>query len=243
MSTMASLQAAGRRIRATPYARRLARDRNLLLADIVGSGPNGRITGDDLNAHRPQAVAAEALPVAQAAAPAPIAPVTIVAVQPAAIVSRVEFSALETLLEQIRALEGSVSREDICLKAAARALEASNLATADDGMVLLSAPDRRQKLGGVAQASVSAIAAIRERAPDSGNAALAVSFLGRPGVRPVAARLVEGVHARLVVGAAEKDGSADCLLSYDPAKIGDDQAEEFLVTFRSLVETPFRLLV
>ena len=46
-----------------------------------------------------------------------------------------------------------------------------------------------------------------------------------------------------MIGAPDRDGAADCLLSYDPQKTGDDIAEDLLATFRDLVETPFRLLV
>jgi hypothetical protein len=59
----------------------------------------------------------------------------------------------------------------------------------------------------------------------------------------VAAQLVGGAAARLVIGSPSKDGSADCLLSYDPLKVGDDAAEHYLSAFRDLVEAPFRLLV
>ena len=46
--SMSATAASPQRIRATPYARRLARERGLPLSAIAGSGPNGRITGDDL---------------------------------------------------------------------------------------------------------------------------------------------------------------------------------------------------
>ena len=82
-----------------------------------------------------------------------------------------------------------------------------------------------------------------ERAEVLGAAALAVSFIGRAGIRPVAAQLVGGTPARLVVGAPDNEGCADCLLSYDPARIGDGAAEDYLASFRDLVEAPFRLLV
>jgi hypothetical protein len=84
---------------------------------------------------------------------------------------------------------------------------------------------------------------MRSLTQDEGPAGLAMSFIGKPGIRPVAARLVDGVPARLVVGASDKHGIADCLLSYDPARISDEDAESSLANFRDLVEAPFRLLV
>ena len=49
---------------------------------------------------------------------------------------------------------------------------------------------------------------MRERAEVSGDAALAVSFIGRAGIRPVAAQLAAGTAARLVVGAPDKAKAA-----------------------------------
>jgi pyruvate dehydrogenase E2 component (dihydrolipoamide acetyltransferase) len=62
----------GERMFASPLVRRLARERNLDLATIVGSGPGGRIVRRDLEGVQ-QAVAPSAPPTA-AAAPAPAAP-------------------------------------------------------------------------------------------------------------------------------------------------------------------------
>ncbi|MEE8337677.1 MAG: dihydrolipoamide acetyltransferase family protein, partial [Dehalococcoidia bacterium] len=45
------VRAAGERVRATPIARRLAREQGVEIADIAGSGPNGRITESDVRAH------------------------------------------------------------------------------------------------------------------------------------------------------------------------------------------------
>lgn len=147
------------------------------------------------------------------------------------------------MLAQISELRPGISREDICLKAAVVASDALASVAPDKSLLLLAAPNRRQRLDGLADASLSTIAKMRQQADSPGEAPLAVSFLGRAGIRPVAARLIGGGVARLVVGASEKDGSAECLLSYDPSRVGDEDAEEFLATFRDLVETPFRLLV
>jgi pyruvate dehydrogenase E2 component (dihydrolipoamide acetyltransferase) len=64
----------GERMFASPLVRRLARERNLDLATIVGSGPGGRIVRRDLEGVQ-KAVAISAPPTAAAApAPAPAAP-------------------------------------------------------------------------------------------------------------------------------------------------------------------------
>src|SRR5262249_41802129 len=139
------------------------------------------------------------------------------------------------------------TREDIYLKAAAFVLQASPFLEPKDTLMLV-AGNQRRFLVGLANASLSAIAAMRSGTPSpgtpgAGTGALAISFIGKPGVRRGAAQRIGGVAARLVVGSSDKDGTADCLLSYDPAKVSDEDAETCLAIFRDLVEAPFRLLV
>ncbi len=57
---------AGGRVKASPMARRLARERNIDISRITGTGPGGRITRDDVLSYQPPAAAP-----AVAAAPAP----------------------------------------------------------------------------------------------------------------------------------------------------------------------------
>jgi pyruvate/2-oxoglutarate dehydrogenase complex dihydrolipoamide acyltransferase (E2) component len=229
--------ASGARIHATPYARRLARERGLSLLKIVGTGPNGRITGVDLNSARSADVVE--MSARAAAGDAPAAKANAIG-SPSAIATSIEFQAVEALLGQIHTLRSDIARQDICLKAAALALNLAASGVGSTDILLLTAPSRRQVLVGVAQASLSSIAALRSRADDGTTGGLAVSFLGHAGVRPVAAQLGGGVGMRLVIGLGDV---ADCLLSYDPSRISDEAAESFLVAFREFVETPIRLLV
>ena len=55
-------------VRASPVARRLAEEKGIDLASVTGSGPNGRITRDDVLAHE-QAAAEAPAPAAEAPAP------------------------------------------------------------------------------------------------------------------------------------------------------------------------------
>lgn len=235
--TVAVSIASHARIRATPYARRLARERGLSLLKIVGSGPNGRITGVDLNSAPPASDLAERSPLA-AVRNVP-ASGTDATGSPSAIAATIDFQAVEALLGQIRALRSDVTRQDICLKAAVLALALAAPGVGSD-ILLLTSPSRRQALVGVAQASLGLIATLRSSSDDGAAGGLAVSFLGHAGVRPVAAQLGGSVRMRLVVGFGDV---ADCLFSYDPSQITDEAAESFLVTFREFVETPIRLLV
>ncbi len=48
---------AGGRVKASPMARRLARERNIDISQVVGTGPGGRITRDDVLSYQPPAAA------------------------------------------------------------------------------------------------------------------------------------------------------------------------------------------
>ncbi len=58
-------------VRASPVARRLAQEKGIDLAQVTGTGPNGRITREDVEAHERSAAAA---PAPAAEAPAPVEP-------------------------------------------------------------------------------------------------------------------------------------------------------------------------
>ncbi|HEY6965007.1 MAG TPA: 2-oxo acid dehydrogenase subunit E2 [Erythrobacter sp.] len=66
--------ASGERIVASPLAKRIAADKGIDLAQVKGTGPNGRIVKEDVANFTPSAAAAPAAaPVAAASAPAPAA--------------------------------------------------------------------------------------------------------------------------------------------------------------------------
>ena len=58
-------------VRASPIARRLARERGIDLALVSGTGPNGRITERDVESYQAAPAAPEPAPAAAASAPAP----------------------------------------------------------------------------------------------------------------------------------------------------------------------------
>ncbi|HWB21847.1 MAG TPA: dihydrolipoamide acetyltransferase family protein [Gaiellaceae bacterium] len=63
----------GDRIKASPLARRIARERGIDLASLIGTGPDGRIVAEDVE--RPQRAAPAAAPAAPSPAPKIAAPV------------------------------------------------------------------------------------------------------------------------------------------------------------------------
>ena len=91
--------AADGRVRASPIARRLARERGIDLALLTGTGPNGRITERDIENYTP-AVAAPAPVPAPQPAPAPAAPVA----PPIALTdSRIELSRMRQTIARVTA--------------------------------------------------------------------------------------------------------------------------------------------
>jgi pyruvate dehydrogenase E2 component (dihydrolipoamide acetyltransferase) len=134
----------GGRVRASPLAKRMARDRGLDLAALQGSGPLGRVVKRDIEA----ALAQGAPPKKAAAAPARAAAATGVRPEPQVVpistmrrviaqrmtevkpgvphfylTVDVEMDAAMKIREEAKALESKVSVNDIIVKAAAIALK------------------------------------------------------------------------------------------------------------------------
>ena len=132
----------GGRLRASPLAKRMARERGLDLSQVQGSGPYGRIVKSDIEKALTQAPAAAAAkaPAAAAAAPGvrpepksvPVSTMRKVISQRMAEVKPgvphfylsvdVEMDAALKIREEAKALESKVSVNDIIVKASAMAL-------------------------------------------------------------------------------------------------------------------------
>lgn len=95
--TPAPAAAEAREVRATPIARRLARERGIDLALVTGTGPGGRITEKDVESYSPP-VAAPAV----AARPATAAPAAAVPAQPGAVgAERAELSRMRQAIARV----------------------------------------------------------------------------------------------------------------------------------------------
>lgn len=231
-SASAAPQAATR-ISATPYARRLARDRGIPLAAVTGTGPNGRRTGRDVLAHAPAAASAPAPAAAPQQAVAPVA---------AALATTVSLEAIASLLPQFERHEPAIELVDVCLKAAAATLRGS-AALADAAVVLSGAEGT---LDGLDRLTLGAIAALRREggrtAPAEDRAVLEVSWLARDGVRPIALPLRKGVAGRILLAGTMGAAEAECLLSYDPSRLDDTAAADLLLAFKGWLEVPLRMI-
>jgi pyruvate dehydrogenase E2 component (dihydrolipoamide acetyltransferase) len=220
---------AASRVSATPYARRLARDRGIPLAAIAGTGPNGRRTGRDVLAH---VATPEPLPAPAATA----APAT------AALAATISLTAIAGLLPQFESFEPEIELIDVCLKAAAATLRNSDALA---GAAIVPAPSGRV-LDGLDRLTLGAIAALRREdagaPPSPDRPVLEVSWLARDGIRPIALPLRPGAAARIMLAGTLASPQAECLMSYDPARLDDTAAADFLLAFRGWLEVPLRMI-
>ena len=229
------------RVPSTPYARRLARERGIPLSSLVGTGPNGRLTGKDVLTYVPTSARPEPAPAsASLVAPGAYAP------SPAALAATISLEAVGTLLPQFDEFDPVIELVDVCLKAAAAALRSSpDLAGAE---VALSSrdPGGARVLDGIGRLTLGAIAALRreggQQASQDGSPILEISWIDRDGIRPVAMPMRPEVTARLVLAGSVASGRAECLMSYDPARINDTAAADILLAFKTALEVPLRLI-
>lgn len=219
---------APQRIPATPYARRLARERGLPLSQIDGSGPHGRITAADILAFVPK----PASPIAAEAPAPPVAPAVGAPRAVGAFQASVDLVALSAL---IAASGADLPADPFLAKAAARAAGIHGRA--------LFLRDRGGKAGTVEDAAGLSPGAIVARHADGveADAAMIVEIVRAAGIRPVGASLPPSAALRLI---AVIDGTwADLLLVHDEDAIPTAEAAAMLAEIRALTEAPLRLLV
>ncbi|MCX5568912.1 E3 binding domain-containing protein [Kaistia nematophila] len=227
---------------ASPYAKRLARERGVSLALVAGSGPNGRIVAGDVPLTPvavPAPVAAEA--PAPAVVPAPAA-APAVAVAPARSISA--FAAtieLAPLAEFIAASGSELTIDAFLIRAAARTAGAHGAAIrwmkAEGGAVTIP------RAVALAPTEIARLIGTEGEAAPASDAAMVVSRLAVKGVRPVAGGLPAGVTLRILVVAGDDAATAEALIVHDADAIAEDEAAGIITRFRDLIETPLRLLV
>ena len=216
---------------ASPYARRLARERGLKLEVLTGSGPNGRIVAADIAAYT-------ARPPAPAAASGP---------QASALGTTIQLATLLQLLAGFADADTPFTLEDVVLRAAGCALddvpESHSLAGAP---VALEQQVGQLVFGDIRKGSLGPLRARRLAAVEAGGdqsaepAALSLKLLAASDIRPVMMPLRPGRNMRLVLAAGPATG--ECLLSFDAAVVGEDAATAFLTRFKAYLELPLRLL-
>jgi len=234
-----------RRFAASPYARRLARERALPLEALRGSGPGGRILAADVQAFVPIAAPAVSPEVA-----APAAAPSIAVPRIAAFAISVALGALQDLLAALKNSGHAFDIDDILLRAAGRALteipEATKVAGAS---VTLELAGRQAVFTMVPEMSLSSLRATRLEAlagsrDDSDKpAVLSLRLLPGGDIRPVMMPLLPGRAMRLTVSLNVAGDHAECLLTVDAASVDEVAAAEWLAALKSALEQPLRLFV
>jgi len=236
------------RVRATPYARRLARERGQPLAAIRGTGPSGRIVGQDVATFVPTPTPT---PVSASAAEGPAArpaPAARTGRPVAAFAAEIDLTSAVRIIGELRELAPEIGLIDLLLKAAATAVRLLPRAAANDAPVVVGLAGTKnggRDLAGLDRLALRAIAVLRakETSQDQqSSAALSLTLIERSGIRPLAAPVPAGRVASLMVAAGGGDRVGQCLLSYDPAALDAEAAADLLLSFKTFVEIPLRLL-
>lgn len=231
--TALALRSSEPRRAASPYARRLARERQVTLEAVRGSGPLGRIVAADVLAWVP---AVEPEPAA-VPTPAPAAkPIAAFAVS-------IDLSRLREFMAQADAAEIALTLEDIALRAARRALDAAGL---NEAAMVLEADGRQIRIEAGSGHSARRYRRDRLEALVSGVddaagvALLSLQVTEAVRVRSLIMPLLPGRALRLRLGASDR--AAEALLCADPAQIGEDAAVALLEAFAEGLEQPLVLL-
>jgi pyruvate dehydrogenase E2 component (dihydrolipoamide acetyltransferase) len=230
------------RLAVSPYARRLARERNLPLEALRGSGPGGRILAADVLEFVPVDAPVEF----PAAAPAP----AVAASSIAAFATSIALAALHELLGVLRNSGKVFDIDDILLRAAGSAfIEMSATAEAGEAPVALEL-DRRQVVfattSGMPLTSLRATrlaAQADERDDAQMPATLSVRLLPACDIRPMMMPLLPGRVMRLTVSVGTAGDHAECLLTADAARVDEATSTAWLAALKSAIEHPLRLFV
>lgn len=224
----------GARRAVSPYARRLAREGDVVLAKVAGSGPGGRIVAADILTHRSQAAA---IPAARPiASRAPVLTFS-------AVVSLAGFCRLAT---EAAGVGLDIPIEDTATRAAQAAL--STLADKGTQGIAIEADGRQVMISTASDRSIRVERRLRLEALDRGadvsaepaTASLLVLHSAR--VAPVGLPLLPGRAARFVLAVDGDREQAHALFCADGDVITETQAVAVLEAFAAGLEKPLALL-
>jgi hypothetical protein len=228
-----------RRVAVSPYARRLARERDLPLETLRGTGPGGRILAADVNGFVPVPVP-ETRPVAIAAAAPAIAAFT----------TSIALGAMRELLGSLENSGRQFEFDDILLRAVGCAFDEMPEITAVDGAPVALELDGRQVIfSGIRMTSLTSLRTRRlEALADARDetarpAALSLRLLPVSEIRPLMMPLLPDRAMRLTVSADATSERAECLLIFDAAIVEARPAVAWLSSVKSTIENPLRLFV
>ncbi|MEZ2331108.1 E3 binding domain-containing protein [Mesorhizobium sp. RCC_202] len=234
-----------RRLAASPYARRLARERSLPLEALRGSGPGGRILAADVQAFVPAAA-----PVVSPDAFAPVPAPSPAASHIAAFATSVALGALRDLLTALESSGHVFALDDVLLRAAGRVFaETADAAKVDGVAVALELTGRQAVFATSPEMSLTSLRAMRLAALNDSRdetekpAALSLRLLAAGDIRPVMMPLLPRRAMRLTVSSNTAGDDAECLLTVNAASVDEAAAASWLATLKSAIEQPLRLFV
>ncbi|WP_296747426.1 E3 binding domain-containing protein [Mesorhizobium sp.] len=227
-----------RRLAASPYARRLARERSLPLEALHGSGPGGRILAADVIGFVPAAGPVEQTVNSHRTVSAP---------RIAAFATSIALGALRDLQEALKSAGKTLDLDDMLLRAAGRAI--AEAGRSSEGAIALELPGRQMVVAAVPEMPLASLRATRlaaltsDRDDAAAPALLSLRLLPMADIRPVTMPLLPGRAMRLTLSIGTHDDGCECLLTADAARIEETIAATFLAAVKAAVENPLRLLV
>lgn len=257
IATSPASQSGGQRIVATPFARRLARDAQLDLAGLTGSGPKGRIKAADVE---------KALE--RRRAPSPVAPaassdvIPTRAAAPAQGAVRLSFATVDVDVDALQAIQTSLAKsgngqfqlQHYVALACLRAFEPQSrdfvalgfdVPSAGSPRPVATETGRRESLSSLA-ARLASLEQVRTPAAEGGDIAIHVTEGALHHFGPAAPpgwTMALGVGSvRRVRGADAATHELSLALSYDANTVDHASAGRFLGGIKALLEEPLQLL-
>lgn len=235
------------RVVATPYARRLARETEIDLAIVAGSGPNGRIKGDDvLRAKAAQEAGRQIAP--QFAAVERLAPA-------GAMLSSFSFISADVDVGPLRAIDARIAgaRDRAFERVAYIALACAKVLGGDGDIPVRLCFERSGALVGIAGSSRDTLSAITARIADaqpvsrSSEGEVAIFVVEGRG-RLLVPAIPSGWRMALGVGGVRSARGTDdthemtLTVTYDTSVLDHASAAGFLDRIAALLEEPLHLL-
>lgn len=233
MNAVAGLQGQSRRA-ASPYARRLARERELDLATVIGSGPHGRIVAADILSWQPKPADRPAEPLA----PPPLASPPVVSFS-----ASVNLAALGRLAADAARVGLDITIEDAAARAAQAALgtdAAGGLAIEAEGRQIRIATATGLSIGAERQLRLTALASGADLSGQPAQASLLVLHAAR--VTPAALPLLPSRMLRFVLVIDRDREQGHALLCANAQGMTEHRAAAVLEAFISALEQPLALL-
>lgn len=232
MNAVAGLQGQSRHA-ASPYARRLARERELDLATVIGSGPHGRIVAADILSWQPKADRP-----AEPLVPPPHASPPVFSFS-----ASVNLAALCRLAADAARVGLDITFEDAAARSALAALgadAAGGLAIEAEGRQIRIATATGLSIGAERQLRLAALASGADLSGQPAQASLLVLHAAR--VTPSALPLLPSRMLRFVLVVDRDREQGHALLCANAQGMTEHRAAAVLEAFISALEQPLALL-